>query len=107
MKHFLKRPSSIWNFIPNHSLFSQPVINLYSPSWVAYSFFRYLDSIEKLPAKLSSFHKQMLLAWSLIYKLHNFSPHSYFIWNNHIFFTKTSPYFFKTGMTTILAYFSM
>lgn len=37
-------------------------------------------NIAKIPAKLSAFHKQILLSWSLIYK-HNFSPHHYFIWN--------------------------
>uniref|UniRef100_A0A8C6MA25 Reverse transcriptase domain-containing protein n=1 Tax=Nothobranchius furzeri TaxID=105023 RepID=A0A8C6MA25_NOTFU len=38
-------------------------------------------NIPKIPMKLSNFHKQMLLAWSLIFK-HNFSPHTCFIWNN-------------------------
>lgn len=37
--------------------------------------------IEKLPVKLSNFHRQALLAWKLIYK-HNFSPTSIYIWNN-------------------------
>jgi len=32
-----------------------------------------------LPVKWSTFHKQVLLAWSAIYKL---SPHRYQIWNN-------------------------
>ncbi|XP_061918733.1 uncharacterized protein LOC133659905 [Entelurus aequoreus] len=38
-------------------------------------------SIDRIPVALSNFHKQALLAWSLIYK-HNFSPTKYFIWNN-------------------------
>ena len=37
--------------------------------------------ISKIQIKLSNFHKQMLLAWSLIFK-HNFSPHKCYIWNN-------------------------
>lgn len=71
-KHFLKNPVSLWNFIP-HYIFSRfGGLNFllgcnYNPG--------------KLPVKLSLFHKQLLLAWSLIYK-HNFSPHTYLIWNN-------------------------
>jgi len=58
-------------------------------------------NIEKLSGKLSSLHKQMLLAWSVIYK-HNFSPHiSYGA--IIIFSIKTSTFFFfKTGIITIL-----
>ncbi|XP_025760554.1 uncharacterized protein LOC112845342 [Oreochromis niloticus] len=37
--------------------------------------------IDKIPLKISAFHRQAFLAWTLIYK-HNFSPHSYYIWNN-------------------------
>lgn len=81
MKHFLKCPSSIWNFIPNH-IFSQ----LQFLSLCNYN-------IGKWPVKLSAFHKQMLLAWSLIYK-HNFSPHCYFIWNNQNILFKNRSLFF-------------
>ncbi len=35
----------------------------------------------KIPIKLSNFHQQVLLAWAFIYK-HNFTPHTFFIWNN-------------------------
>ena len=45
-----------------------------------------------LPVKLSTFHKQVLLAWSLIYK-HNFSPHRYLIWNNRDILDKNSLFF--------------
>ena len=37
--------------------------------------------VPKIPAKLSNFHKQVLLSWLIIYK-HNFSPHKCLIWNN-------------------------
>lgn len=47
----------------------------------------------KLPLKLSNLHKQMLLAWHIIYK-HNFSPHSYYIWNNCNILYKTKSLFF-------------
>jgi len=50
-------------------------------------------NIEKLSGKLSSLHKQMLLAWSVIYK-RNFSPHiSYGA--IIIFSIKTSTFFFS------------
>uniref|UniRef100_A0A3B5R4M7 Reverse transcriptase domain-containing protein n=1 Tax=Xiphophorus maculatus TaxID=8083 RepID=A0A3B5R4M7_XIPMA len=72
IKQFLKNPTSIWNFIPNY-LFSK----LGGLKFILLCNYK----IEKLPIKLSNFHKQMLLSWSLIYK-HNFSPHRYYIWNN-------------------------
>ncbi len=37
--------------------------------------------VEKLPTKLSTFHKQVLLCWKLMYT-HNFTPHQTPIWNN-------------------------
>lgn len=51
-------------------------------------------NIEKLPLKLSSFHKQLLLCWSLVYK-HNFSPHKYYIWNNQDIYLKCKTLFLK------------
>ncbi len=85
MKRFLKCPSSIWNYIPNY-IFSQ-LGGLHFLSLCNYN-------IEKLPVKLSAFHKQMLLAWSLIYK-HNFSPHSFSIWNNCNILYKNKSLFFQ------------
>lgn len=39
------------------------------------------------------FHRQVLLAWTLIYK-HNFTPHKYLIWNNkHILYKNKSLFF--------------
>jgi len=37
--------------------------------------------INKVPIKLSNFHRQALLSWMLAYK-HNFSPHRCLIWND-------------------------
>ena len=75
----------MWNFIPNY-IFSQ---------------FGGLDflllcnyKIEKLPAIFSAFHRQSLLAWSLIFK-HNFLPHKYFIWNNCNILYKNKSIFFQ------------
>ena len=59
-----KNPTSIWNFIP-HYIFSR-FGGLYFMLLCNYN-------IDKIPAKLSAFHRQVFLAWSLIYK-HNF-PH--------------------------------
>ncbi len=53
----------------------------------------YNYNITKLPLKLSNLYKQVLLAWHLIYK-HNFSPHSYFIWNNGVILYKSKSLFF-------------
>lgn len=49
---------------------------------------------EKIPIRLSYFHKQVLLAWSLLYK-HNFSPHGYSIWNNRDILDKNKTLFFE------------
>ncbi len=46
------------------------------------------------PVKLSTFHAQALLAWKLIYK-NNFSPQSYFIWNNRCIVYKHRSIFLK------------
>ncbi len=37
--------------------------------------------VEKLPIKLSSFHKQVLLCWKLMYT-HSFTAHQTPVWNN-------------------------
>lgn len=80
IKQFLHNPTSIWNFIPKF-IFS-------TIGGLEYVLCDY--KIEKLPQIISNFHKQMLLAWSLIYK-HNFSPHRCFIWKNqHIKYTNKS-----------------
>ncbi len=53
IKQFKKKTTSIWNFIP-HCIFSQ-VGGLHFLLLCNYN-------ISKLPLKLSSFHKQMLLS---------------------------------------------
>ncbi|CAI5676219.1 unnamed protein product [Oreochromis niloticus] len=84
-KHFLKNPVSIWNFIPHH-IFSK---------FGGLNFILGCDyNIDKLPENLSMFHKQVLLAWSLIYK-HNFTPHTYLIWNNRNIVHKNKSLFFS------------
>lgn len=72
LRDFLGSPDSIWNFIPKF-VFSQlgGVTFLLNCNY----------KIEKLPVHLSKFHKQVLLAWTLMYS-HSFSPHTYMIWNN-------------------------
>ncbi len=68
IKRFLKNPDSMWNTIPNF-LF-QKVGGLDFLLMCLYA-------VGKLPIKLSDFHKQALLCWSLLYK-YNYSPHKYF-----------------------------
>jgi len=88
-KHFLKNPVSIWNFIP-HFIFSR---------FGGLSFILNCNySVDKLPVKLSNFHKQVFLAWSLIYK-HNFSPHRYLIWNNRDILYKNKSLFFENWVS--------
>lgn len=51
-------------------------------------------SIDKLPIKLSEFHKQVLLYWKMLY-VHNYSPHSTIIWNNRFILHRNKSLFFK------------
>lgn len=85
LRQFLNDSDSLWNAIPNY-IFSK-VGGL--PFLLVCNY-----NISKLPIKLSNFHKQVLLAWHLIYK-HNFSPHRYFIWNNHDIRYKNKTLFFS------------
>lgn len=84
LRQFLNDPDSLWNVIPKY-IFSK-VGGL--PFLLVCNY-----NISKLPIKLSNFHKQVLLAWHLIYK-HNFSPHRYYIWNNHDICYKNKSIFF-------------
>ncbi len=86
LKNFLKNPFSLWNIIPNY-IFSK-VGGLNFLLLCNYN-------VSKIPVKLSNFHKQMLLAWSLIYK-HNFSPHRYYLWNNKDILYKNKSLFFDS-----------
>jgi len=71
IKSFLLNPESIWFCLPR-GLFKR-VGGL--------DFLLKCDfKVERLPVKLSSFHKQML-CWKLMYT-HNFTPHQTPIWNN-------------------------
>uniref|UniRef100_A0A8C7MI53 Reverse transcriptase domain-containing protein n=1 Tax=Oncorhynchus kisutch TaxID=8019 RepID=A0A8C7MI53_ONCKI len=72
IKQFLRRPTSIWNCIPHHVFSTFGGLNFML-------FCNY--NIDKVPVKLSAFHQQVFLSWSLIYK-HDISPHRYYIWNN-------------------------
>lgn len=72
LKNFFKNPNSIWNVIPFHVLSKLGGLNFF----LACNY-----NIDKIPIKMSSFHRQSFLSWSLIFK-HNFSPHKYYIWNN-------------------------
>ncbi|KPP57291.1 hypothetical protein Z043_125005, partial [Scleropages formosus] len=53
----------------------------------------------KIPIKLSNFHKRVLLIWTLVYK-HNFSPHKYVMWNNRDILYKHKSLFFESWVKT-------
>ncbi len=84
IKTFLNNPTSCWNFIPNHIFNSVGGLNF---------LLRCNFDISKMPLSLSNFHKQALISWSLIHD-YNFSPHSYFIWNNKNIRYKNKSLFF-------------
>lgn len=95
IKHYLKEPTSVWNIISSH-IFS----NLGGLKFLLLCNY----NIDRIPVSLSNFHKQTLLAWSLIYK-HNFSPNRYFIWNNRdVCYKRRSLFFdswFRNGIVQI------
>lgn len=84
IRQFINNPTSLWNFIPNY---------VFSKIGGLGFLLRCNFSVCKLPLKLSNFHKQMLLAWSLVYK-HNFSPHRCLIWNSMDILYKRKTLFF-------------
>lgn len=86
IKNFINKPTSIWNLIPS-VIFSK----LGGLKFILTCNY----SIMKIPIKLSLFHRQILLAWSLIFK-HNFTPHSYIIWNNKDLLYKRKSLFFDS-----------
>lgn len=92
LKQYLTNPVSFWNIFPN--LVFSKVGGLPFLLLCHYN-------INKLPLKLSNFHKQALLSWNLIYK-HNFSPHLYFIWNNCDILYKNKSLFFPDWVSNNL-----
>ncbi len=100
LKQYPSKPTSNWNAFPQ-LIFSQfgglPFLLMCN------------YDISKLPIKLSNFHRQVLLAWALIYK-HNFSPQRCFIWNNkNILFKNKSLYYdnwFSNGLVLVQQLFN-
>ena len=66
-------------------------------------------NIDRIPIKLTNFHKQVLSSWIITYK-HNFSPHRCLIWNNkYIKYKNKSLYFdywVKNGILLVLQLFN-
>jgi len=91
LRNYLKKTSSIWNIIPE-KVFSQ----LGGLNFLLLCNY----SIEKIPLALSNFHKQALLAWSMILK-HNFSPTRYLLWNNRNLVYNRYSYFLRTGLRMV------
>lgn len=96
IKNCLNNPLSIWNLIPN-VIFSK----LGGLKFLLICNYNIL----KIPIKLSHFHRQMLLTWSLIFK-HNFTPHSYIIWNNKNILYKNKSIFFNNWFKNDIIYVS-
>lgn len=67
-----KEKANLWNTIPKFIFNQIGGINF---------LLKCNYKLEKLPIKLSEFHKQALLSWRLIYT-HGFSPTSCYLWNN-------------------------
>lgn len=92
--------TSISNFIPHYIFFSL--------GWSKIYFTVPLQS-PKSPIKLSSFHQQALLSWTLIFK-QKFSPHSYYIWNNRYINFKNKSLFYenwlKNGIVLVSQFFN-
>lgn len=82
----MKNRESIWNVFPNYIFNSIGGIHF---------LLKCNFSVDKIPVKLAGYHRQALLAWNLIYK-HNFSPHSYCIWNNKDILFKNKSLFYHT-----------
>ena len=84
LTHLIEEKDCIWNTFPKY------VFGLTG----GVKFMLTCDyKIDRLPVKLSNFHKQALLAWKLIYK-HNCTPTNYYIWNNKdIQYKKKSLYY--------------
>uniref|UniRef100_A0A3Q3ASU9 Reverse transcriptase domain-containing protein n=1 Tax=Kryptolebias marmoratus TaxID=37003 RepID=A0A3Q3ASU9_KRYMA len=72
LKSFLMNENSIWYCLPR-GLFKK----IGGIDFVLRCDF----GADRLPIKLSAFHKQVLLCWKLMYA-HNFTPHQTPIWNN-------------------------
>lgn len=86
LNQYLAKPSSIWNVFPQ--LVSSQLGGIHFLLMCNYD-------ISKLPIKISNFHRQVLLAWALIYK-HNFSPQRCFIWNNKNILFKNKSLFYDS-----------
>ncbi len=69
---YIKNKDTVWHIFPNF---------IFNYLGGIHFLLKCNFSVDKIPIKLASFHKQALLAWQLVYK-HNFTPHLYFPWNN-------------------------
>ncbi len=69
---YITSKDTAWHIFPNFIFNYLGGIN---------SLLKCIYSIDKIPIKLLSFHKQALLAWQLIHK-HNFTLFWYFLSNN-------------------------
>uniref|UniRef100_A0A8C6M6K1 Reverse transcriptase domain-containing protein n=1 Tax=Nothobranchius furzeri TaxID=105023 RepID=A0A8C6M6K1_NOTFU len=88
LKSWLKNPNAFWYSIPSHIFNKMGGLKI-----LLLSDF----DINKLPTKLSEFHKQVLMYWKLLY-VHNYSPHSSIIWNNRYVLCRNRSLFYEDWM---------
>ncbi len=86
---YIKNKDTVWHIFPNFIFNSLGGIHF---------LLKRNFSVDKIPIKLASFHKQALLAWQLVYK-HNFTPHWHFPWNNRDILFKKNLSLISHGMT--------
>ncbi len=86
---YIKNKDTVWHIFPNFIFNSLGGIHF---------LLKCNFSVDKMPIKLASFHKQALLAWQLVYK-HNFTPHLHFPWNNRDILFKINLFLISHGMT--------
>lgn len=86
VKNYIQYKDKIWNVIPNLIFEKMGGIEF---------LLKCNFDVNKIPVKLSNFHKQVLLSWINVYK-HNFSPHKCIIWNNKDIRFKNKSFFFKS-----------
>lgn len=96
LKHYINNKDKLWYLIPN-LIFK----NVGGIEFLLKCDFR----VDKLPLRLSNFHKQALSCWLLMYK-HNFSPHKQIIWNNKMIKYKRKSIFYDNWFNNNIVFVS-
>ncbi len=89
IKSYLKNPSSMWNSF-SHYIFS----NLGGLNFILLCNY----NVDKIPMKLSEFHEQALLSWTQLINIIS-APINSLYETTKTYFLRTSPCFFRLGLT--------